>query len=390
MRFASLWRRACLTLLAVAAFVVASRPARAEPPSARTVPVYVLSLWTDDADDQADALTQALRSRVRQAQGWSLLESPQSFETLAIALKCPNKPDAPCLQRIGDQIHADHYVWGTMAKKKGGGEVTADVHLWSRGKGEVDASETFTDNLKDASDEALRQIAGRLFGRLVGTGPAGTVIVRAGTGGGSVLIDGSEKAQLEGGVTHIDIPGGEHTIRVRVPGFEPTSQQAMVVVGQEHELTFTLTTAPPPPVETAPRSSFPTRTVLGVGAIVAGVGLLVASGVEAAAWQSDNNQSKQDRAQVPSSVTDVCTTQVNSYAYDACRKSQDALTVSKLAWVFGGAGVALLGTGVIVLVTGPAGKPAPKDTGSTATKPSVAVTPAVGPRSGFVDLRVTF
>ena len=79
----------------------------------------MLSLWTDDADDQADALTQALRSRVRQAQGWSLLETPQSFETLAIALKCPPKPDAPCLQRIGDQLHADHYVWGTMARKKG-------------------------------------------------------------------------------------------------------------------------------------------------------------------------------------------------------------------------------------------------------------------------------
>ncbi|HEY8089040.1 MAG TPA: hypothetical protein VIF09_14370, partial [Polyangiaceae bacterium] len=143
--------RLALALLAATAAGAVSHPAHAEPPSAKATPVYVLSLWTDDADDQADALTQALRSRVRQAQGWSLLETPQSFETLAIALKCPSKPDAPCLQRIGDQLHADHYVWGTMAHKKGAGEVTADVHLWSRGKGDAETNESFTDNLKDAA-----------------------------------------------------------------------------------------------------------------------------------------------------------------------------------------------------------------------------------------------
>ena len=36
-------------------------------------------------------------------------------ETLSIALKCPPKPDPACLKRIGDQLKADHYVWGTMA-----------------------------------------------------------------------------------------------------------------------------------------------------------------------------------------------------------------------------------------------------------------------------------
>src|ERR1700679_4037287 len=125
--------RFAFALLAAAAFAPTSRTAHAEPPNAKATPVYVLSIWTDDADDQADALTQALRSRVRQAQGWSLLETPQSFETLAIALKCPPKPDAACLQRIGDQLHSDHYIWGMMGRRKTPGEVTADMHLWSRG-----------------------------------------------------------------------------------------------------------------------------------------------------------------------------------------------------------------------------------------------------------------
>ena len=93
-----------LTLtLSAAAAVLLPRTARAEAPSAKALPVYVLTISTEDSDDQADALTQSMRSRVRQAQGWSLLETPQSFETLAIALKCPPKPDQPCLQRIADQ-----------------------------------------------------------------------------------------------------------------------------------------------------------------------------------------------------------------------------------------------------------------------------------------------
>ena len=61
-----------------------------------------------------------------------------SFETLAIALRCPPTPNQACLDRIGEHLHADHYVWATMAKEKAG-EVTADVRLWSRGKPAVDA-----------------------------------------------------------------------------------------------------------------------------------------------------------------------------------------------------------------------------------------------------------
>src|SRR3982074_2030081 len=57
--------------------LVVSRTVWAEPPVSKATPVYVLAIWTDDADDQADALTQALRSRVRQAQGWALLQTAQ-------------------------------------------------------------------------------------------------------------------------------------------------------------------------------------------------------------------------------------------------------------------------------------------------------------------------
>jgi hypothetical protein len=380
-----------LALLAGAALGTASRQAHAEPPSARATPVYVLSLWTDDSDDQADALTQALRSRVRQAQGWSLLETPQSFETLAIALKCPAKPDAPCLQRIGEQLHTDHYVWGTMARKKGPGEVTADVHLWSRGKGDADANESYTDNLKDASDESLRQIASRLFGKLTGGGAAGTLVVHAGSSGGAVLVDGVEKASLEGGVARVDVGGGAHTIVVRVPGFDAGPQQVTVPVGQEQDMSFALAPTPTTPSETTTRTPFPTRKVVAYSAVIVGAGLLVASGVEAIAWVNDSNASNNDRKNVPSSVTDVCAAEVNSSALDACHKSKDALTVSKLGWVFGGVGVALVGTGIVLLATGHDGSDGSRDAVTTgSTKPRVDVVPMMGTRGGAVDFRLTF
>jgi hypothetical protein len=383
--------RFAFALLAVAALGPAARPAHAEPPNAKATPVYVLSIWTDDSDDQADALTQALRSRVRQAQGWSLLETPQSFETLAIALKCPAKPDAPCLQRIADQLHADHYIWGLMGKKKAAGEVTADMHLWSRGKPEGDATESYSENLKDASDESLRQIATRLFGRVTGGVAGGTLVVHAGSGGGSVTVDGVDKGALEGGVARIDVGGGSHSVGVRVPGFDSSVQPASVALGAEQELTFALTPAVTAGPDTSTHSSFPLRKVATYTTLVAGAGLLIAGGVEGLAWLSDSNASKSDRKNVPPSVTDVCKTGLNASAVDACQKSKDAVSVSTLGWVFAGVGAALVGTGFVLMLGDHGSSDSPRDaTTPPSGKAKVDLVPLVGTRGGGLDLRVTF
>jgi hypothetical protein len=366
-----------------------SRPAHAEPPSSRATPVYVLSLWTDDADDQADALTQALRSRVRQVPAWSLLETTQSFETLSIALKCPPKPDGACLQRIGDQLHADHYVWGTMAKKRNAGEVTVDVHLWSRGKASSEASETFSENLKDASDEPLRGIAGRLFGRLAGVGSAGTLVVHAGKGSGAVLVDGSEKASLEAGTARLEVPAGSHTIGVRVTGFDAPEQPAEVTNGGEQDVTFALAPARHEDRNERGRSSFPVAKVLGYSAMVAGAGFLVAGGIEGLNWLSDSNASSDDRKTIPRSVTDVCSDQAPA-AQDACAKSKDATSVSTLGWIFAGAGALLLGTGIVLVTTDHGSSEEGATASHGAPKAAVQLLPAVGPHAGSLHLRIDF
>jgi hypothetical protein len=381
--------RLAVALLAVSVSALGSTPrlARAEPPNPKATPVYVLLIQTDDSDDQAEALTQALRTRVRQAAGWSLLESQQSFETLAIALKCPPRPDAPCLQRIADQLHADHYVWGSMSKKKAG-EVRAELHLWGRGRGDVDAGESYTDNLKEANDPSLQQIAARLFGTLTGGIGGGTLVVHAGTGGGAVLVDGVEKAALDGGVARVDVGSGPHTIAVRVPGFEAPLQQATVPAGAEQELTFTL--APAAPVAPESHSSFPLRKVATYSTLVAGAGLLITGGVEGLVWLNQYNTQKSQLKNVPPNITNVCVDEVNPSAVSSCQRSKSALTTSTLAWVFGAVGAVLAGTGVYLLATdsGPSdsGAPPPPPVG----KPRIQVVPEMGVRSGVVDLSLTF
>jgi hypothetical protein len=371
--------------------------ARAEPPGPKATPVYVLSVWTNDVDDQAEALTQALRARVRQVSGWSLSESSQSFETLAIALRCPPSPNAVCLERIGDQLHTDRYIWGTMAKEKPG-ELTVDLRLWSRGKAQAEASESYGENLKDPSDEALRGIAGRLIAKLTGAttttsgGAGGKIVVHAGAAGGTVLVDGVEKATLDGGVARVDVSAGAHTVTVRVPGFDAPPQTTSVKGSAEQDVTFSLSPGSPSEgVETESKGSFPVRRVLGYSAIVLGVASFAVAGVEGLNWLSDKNASDNDRKNVPSNVTDVCVDAVNAAALDACTKSRDATTVATIGWIFTGVGAALVGTGLWLVIGDHGASEAPHEAAARAVPlRRIELVPTLGPHGGALGLRGAF
>jgi hypothetical protein len=340
-------------LLLVLSSGFASRLAYAETPVASTIPVYVLAIWTDDADDQADALTRALRSRVRQTPGWSLQETNQSFETLAIALKCPPRPDLACLLRIGDQLRASHYVWGTMEKKRGAaGEVTTALHMWTRGKPGIETRGVLADGLKDPNDEALRSVAADLFAQLAAAAAPQTISTAGVAPGGAPIV----------------VVTGAGTPRPGTSDAEPSAA-----------------------ADTAarPESKFTARTALAYSTLAVGVGLLAAATVEAANWISDSNASTDDRKTVPATVSDVCAERQNVAAVDACNKSSDATKASALGWVFAGAGAGLVATGIWLVVTEHPGKKA-SDEASTASRSRFDLVPSLGPRSGSVGVRITF
>jgi hypothetical protein len=397
--------RTALASLLVGCGLLVPAVSRAAPPSSSSPSVYVLTLTTDDVDDQADALTQALRAQVRATPGWTLAETPQSFETLAIALRCPSKPDVACLQRIGDQLHANQYVWGNV-NKQGPGHLQVELHLWSRGKPATDASESYGEALRDPNESPLRSLAARLFEQLTGAHATGTLVVHAGTGTGTVWVDGVEREPLVAGVAHISVPVGEHTVAVRVPGSRAPAQAATVNGGDQRDVEFVLMPLAPAPA-TAPSNQVPAeateatppppssgggvrvRSIIGYSSIAVGAGLLVGAGIEGLQWKSDSDQNEKDRRLVPSSVTDVCT-DPSPPAQDACKKSRDAKDVSTLGWVFAAAGVVLAGTGTWLVLSDTGKSGATREQSARASGPSFEVIPTVGLHRQGLDVRVKF
>ena len=148
-----------LLVLLVLTVLALPRIARADQPGAHTVPVAVLAFDSEDSEEQADAVTGAVRSRVRAAPGWSLIETTQSLGMLTAAMKCPTRPPPECQQKIAEQIRTERYIWGFVMKGPTQGQVTAEIHLYQKGKADTVLKESNADNLKDSNDDTLRKIA---------------------------------------------------------------------------------------------------------------------------------------------------------------------------------------------------------------------------------------
>jgi len=141
--------------------------ARAEQPGPGVLPVQVIAIQSDGADDQAEALTAAIRSRVRTVRGYSLHDSDFALEVLTLGFKCGEIPDESCQAKIGDHIHADRYIWGTVKRSKTQRQVTAELRLWARGVPTARTQLTFSDNLTAPGDEALKRLVEDALGKLL-------------------------------------------------------------------------------------------------------------------------------------------------------------------------------------------------------------------------------
>jgi hypothetical protein len=230
----------------------------------------------------------------------------------------------------------------------------------------------------------------------------GAIVVHSNMPDGDVTIDGARKEQLKGGQMRVDIAAGPHTVEVTTAGFPP--QKTTVTVLGAREALFEPQFGAPEKQETP--KPFPTRTVLGYGAIAVGVGAGVASGVFAANWASLNSKENDLLAKIPNG--DACDLQTKlagspqaQAAIDACSyhttHNSEAQTSSALAWVFGGVALAGIGGGLYILFTTPkeaesAPPPAAAtvETKKTGVLSNVQVLPAVGPGGGAMSLKASF
>ncbi len=364
----------------------------ADPSGPNALPIHVVSVRTDDSDDQAEALTAALKSEVRKLKGWSLGDGDFSLEVLSLALRCPNPPDAACEMRIADQIKATRFIWGGL-KRAPGHRVAGTLHLWSRDQGQTKTDVSFADNITEASDDSLHKIVQEGLQALTGGPPKGSVKIAAGDVNGQVFVDGEPSGAIHDGQATIFVPVGSHKIEVRAPGYAATSGDVSVRPNASVGLTLN-----PMTEEAARKASTPPNwhKIGGYTSLVVGGGLLAAGVYSSLKVRSISNDTGMAayRDSVPGDVCQNAANGVESTKREDAARSHDvdqmcssARTYTPLQYVFYGLGAVLAGTGVYLLLTDKKG-----DEGTAASTGRIQVVPSGMPGRGHagLDIRLTF
>jgi hypothetical protein len=360
----------------VSILTLASRSARADQPGAHTVPVAVLAFDSDDAEEQAEAITGALRSRVRAAAGWSLIETTQSLGMMTAAFKCPAHPPAECQQKIADQLKVERYMFGFVTKGPLNAQVTAEVHLFQKGKPDTVLKESYADNLKDSNDDTLRKIAARFVERL-GASAVGVIVVRSVESSGDVVVDGEKHVPLQNGTARIELAAGSHSVEVAPTGGVPSKRNVLVTAGRETVAEFAASPVSEPPGE----SKFHARKIIGGASAGAGLVLGAIAVVELVHYVDLQNKGDDRAAQLdkndPSNGSKPC----REYDATCNRINKNAQLASGLAIGLGAGGAIAIGVGAYLFFTDNADKSPP---------PKARVVPSVTTSSGALTVVGSF
>jgi hypothetical protein len=369
--------------------------------------VQVVAIYSEDAFQNAQALTDALRGAVERREGFVLAKGEYSLEVMSAALSCPDPPDPACLQKIAKKMQADRYIWGTL-RKQSNRLVSARLNYWEDGTNQRDVTIDYSANLTDASDETLSKIAEDALGKLVGEAE-GTLVIRAGTLNGTVFVNDVERGKLVGGEAELTLPAGDVQVRVVVEGYRDSLASARVPAGDTEEVH--LEPVPTSQPEATDRqkdrkkvavppgtSRVAAYTVLGIGAAVT-----VAGGV---LWymsyaQQQDQAYQEYRAQVPVG-DDACEAARDANRQDIVDLCNKNGVTRVLAMVLTPVGLAVTGLAGVLLATSESkGSSAMgavrRRTRASRTIPGAQVGPlqvspllGIGPYGGRLDVRVSF
>lgn len=242
--------------------------AEAAPPGPDALPVHVVAVKSLEALDQAQALTNALKKAVRDSDGWSLGDSNQSLEFLAIQMKCAEPIDAACEARIADQLKADRYLWAVIEFDPDDKQfVAGKLNFFVRGKGTNSVDLRYSANLTDPNDDSLVELAQSQVEAVTGGAPQGTLKVSTGGVAGQLFVDGEPIGAVSAEGTSYPLPAGEHRVVVKAPGYSDAEATVTVKPAATVETTLTM-------VEVAEDEPVDWRMITGFGL----VGVSVASG----------------------------------------------------------------------------------------------------------------
>ncbi|MBI4704389.1 MAG: hypothetical protein HY744_25065 [Deltaproteobacteria bacterium] len=257
------WRLRLGAALLGAVVALAGRFAGAADVGPEALPITVVTVKSDDAFDQAEALTQALRKAIRDSEGWSLGEGDYSLEFLALKLGCTEPIDASCEAKLAEVVRADRFLWSVIRLQKE--FVVGEVNLYVRGKGTSKQRLHYASNLTEPNEPALIAVAKEAVDAVTGGPPKGSVHVSAGGIAAQIFVDGEPRGALDATGGTFQLPAGNHEFLVKAAGYVDAKGSAKVLPAGMTELALTLEKVP------EKGESADVRAVMGFVSLGAGV-----------------------------------------------------------------------------------------------------------------------
>lgn len=374
-------RRIGLGLLLAAGAALTSVPAFAQTaaaPAAATSgrgQLVVVGLRAPDGDDEAaQHATNALRALATQ-NGWTVPDSTPGLEQEFTVVGCDNTgPD--CLARIADDVHATRLIYGNVTRIGRGREarIAFELAYWDNTDRRVYHQETREMLRADGRLEVrVREEIAQIFPRLVDSVPDDQTRARS----------AQETQEAE---------------RQRVAEQERIRQLQRQLAQR------------PVVVTRAPIVRYVGFGLLGLGAVIGGIGIWqattaasISTNAQNAGFNSDepyrswffyDNQTNPDRALSTGQVCDNAQTDtVNAFAAETRTLCSNFNSARTLGFAMGLGGLALAAAGaVMVVIDRPRAQeaaPAPTNT-PRPTAMRVQVDPVLGPSVGGMNLRLTF
>ena len=353
--------------------------------------IQILTVFSNDALQNAVALTEALKRAAAHVDGWKPAAGDVSLEVLMAGLGC-TEPNSSCLRKIAKEIDVDRYIWGTLEPVDD--EVVAHLYYWEDGQNVRDTRLTYSESLTDGADDTLFDLAESAFYTLVGI-TTGQLVVLAGDVDGEVFVDGASVGRIKNGRAEIQVPSGKVEVVVKAPGYEDARSTVKVRTGASARVVLEpiplesnrkgfriarrATSPEPDSRRHKPRSA---QRLVGYGVLGAGV---AASVVGAVFWVQSatqrNDEDYQDFRDEVLPTEDPCVVaeaRGRNDIVDICDKNDTART---LAWILTPTGVALSTLGAVLVATGK-----PKDSAQRRLRPTVAI----GPNAAQLELGYQF
>lgn len=363
------------------------------------VEVEVLAFSSNDAVDEAAALTDAFKHALIGAPGVSDHGKSHALEAVALTAGCDDPMAASCGAKIANEIKFDKFIYGTV-KKSPPNKITATLNYYNAGQVKS-VAKTYDAGpvAKDGTSPELKKIALDALFALLGGAPKGkvevTVVGPAANEDGELFENGQSIGAVTAGRAAVDLPSGTHTIELRVKGFASTTGEVEVnPAGATLQLS---------PVRLAPSKPLDWQLYGGIAAIAAGavfVGLGVSSSLGVRNAQEDP-AFESYRRRWPASTKDTCTearagregpaggTYTEKLAGEVAGLCDDVANKQRAQFIWYGLGGAFIVGGIVLIATDKSGSSTATPDKTAAVK-GLQLHPVVTPTYQAFSLTGTF